>query len=322
MPYRHFKTLSNCLLLCLFSVTTSIIATGCNSTSADSTTAKDTATVSDNEPTKDAATRATRPSTARLNQIESELEDAETLIRDHAFTVNLSRLGAVDFVPVAVRDDRDSLALRLRDKNGRYTSLFLSDMWSFYGLDAVAFEDINGDGLGPDVVAIAQYITGVGPTGGQPFPYPTVLLNDGKDGFSTDVTIENLLSENDAVTIAEVRTILSNAPANLNQESVSHCFRNEYSNGDIRDVEELIINIAGSQATGEYNWIPAFKDRRYGTFDGFFANNTVDATYTFQQEGVEDSTQISILIEENKAIVEGGAPALGLDATLTRSDCS
>ena len=104
-------------------------------------------------------------------------------------------------------------------------------------------------------------------------------------------------------------------------DSVKHCFRNEYSSGDITDIEELNITIADAQATGVYNWLPALKDKRLGEFEGVLTNDTVDAIYTYEQEGVSESVPISILINEDSATVEGGEPALGLDATLERSEC-
>lgn len=104
-------------------------------------------------------------------------------------------------------------------------------------------------------------------------------------------------------------------------EPVKSCFRNEYSNGDITDVEELKISVVGDQATGEYNWLPAQKDKRRGEFEGNFAKDTVQATYTYEQEGTQESVPISIFIEEDQATVEGGDRQLGLDSTLAKSEC-
>ncbi len=232
-------------------------------------------------------------------------------------------ISLVDFVPVSL-EDSGSLALRWRDTTGSYSSLFISDAWRFFELDAVTFEDINSDGLGPGVVAIAQYTTGAGPTGGQPFPYPTVLLNDGSDNVYREPSIEELLSDS-AATIGDVRAILGNSGSAQaspgSAGSVQYCFRNEYGTGSDKDVEELIVNVAGSQATGEYNWLPVFKDRRLGTFEGTFANDTIDARYTYQQEGMQNSAQISILIGDNQAVVTGDEPALGLSAALAQAGC-
>ena len=40
--------------------------------------------------------------------------------------------------------------------------------WSVEEVSAVSFKDVNGDGL-RDIIIIAQYVTGIGPTGMRPF---------------------------------------------------------------------------------------------------------------------------------------------------------
>lgn len=103
--------------------------------------------------------------------------------------------------------------------------------------------------------------------------------------------------------------------------SIRHCFRNEYPIDDTKDVEELIIIVDNDQVTGEYNWIPAYKDRRLGRFDGSLQENTISASYEFEQEGQSTTTAISISIEGKQAIVKGGQPELGLNQTLARVAC-
>ncbi len=102
---------------------------------------------------------------------------------------------------------------------------------------------------------------------------------------------------------------------------VKHCFRSEFGMDDIKDVEELTIIIDGEAATGEYNWIPGYKDKRLGTYTGTFADPVVSATYEFQQEGQTAIAAITITIEDEQVTVEGGAPELGLNTTIARVDC-
>lgn len=112
------------------------------------------------------------------------------------------------------------------------------------------------------------------------------------------------------------------ANSSLEADSNQQCFRNEIGSGEAKDIEELIIAMEGTQATGEYNWIPAYKDRRMGEFAGQLTGNVVEATYTYEQEGNQASTPMAILVEDDTATIEGGDPALGLNATLSRVDCS
>jgi len=103
--------------------------------------------------------------------------------------------------------------------------------------------------------------------------------------------------------------------------SVRHCFRNEYPIDDNMDVEELIVEISDNHATGQFNWIPAYKDKRLGRFSGSIQDNTITAGYDFEQEGLSDTVTITISIEEEKAVVAGGPPELGLNVTLVRVGC-
>lgn len=106
--------------------------------------------------------------------------------------------------------------------------------------------------------------------------------------------------------------------------STQHCFRNEYpfdDEPDQRDIEELVVVIDGSHATGDYNWIPVYKDSRLGRFDGTIQNDSISASYEFEQEGQSETAIISITLEKGQAIIKGESPEPGLDSTLARVDC-
>lgn len=67
-----------------------------------------------------------------------------------------------------------------------------STSWSFESIKAVAFKDVNADGL-KDVVIIAEYVTGIGPTGMIPFLVKGVYFQ-GSDQFTTNIEISNLIN--------------------------------------------------------------------------------------------------------------------------------
>ncbi|MGB5164618.1 MAG: hypothetical protein WBN61_05120 [Woeseiaceae bacterium] len=100
-----------------------------------------------------------------------------------------------------------------------------------------------------------------------------------------------------------------------------HCFRNEHPFQDTMDIEELIVVLDGGGATGQYNWLPAFKDARLGRFTGSLHGNTISADYAYEQEGQSATIRISIILEDDRAIVEGGPVQLGLNRTLLRAAC-
>ncbi|MBE7383535.1 MAG: hypothetical protein F6J95_019220 [Leptolyngbya sp. SIO1E4] len=102
------------------------------------------------------------------------------------------------------------------------------------------------------------------------------------------------------------------------------CFRNEYpfeDNPEQKDVESLTVDIQGDQVTGEYNWTPALKDARTGSFNGSINDDVITADYEYMQEGQSGETDITIRLEPEQAVVEGGAPELGLSTAIARVDC-
>jgi len=120
--------------------------------------------------------------------------------------------------------------------------------------------------------------------------------------------------------------------ATTNQDAVggddgvarTECFRNEYAFDDKpaqKDVEELIIDINGNRASGAYNWIPVYKDKRLGRFKGSIQGDKIIAEYEFMQEGVTTETTITISRKKDRAIVEGVGPDVGLNATIARVEC-
>lgn len=153
---------------------------------------------------------------AEVALIESELGPNEEIFADHSFALTLSDWGDVVFVASKVyrEGDPDRLALRFRDLNGDYVPLVpnpdIPD-WILWDVDAVAFEDVNADGAGPDIIVIAEYMTGIGRNGTYPFPVATVFFNDGDDYFATDSYVDELLSSQGVETVDEVRTLLREA---------------------------------------------------------------------------------------------------------------
>ena len=111
----------------------------------------------------------------------------------------------------------------------------------------------------------------------------------------------------------------------------TECFRNEisYTDGsDKKDIEELILNInyqvENGEVTGIYNYLPAEKDQRKGSFKGILKGKTINASYIFMQEGIEDTTSITILLENNKVTIntiDKGDKGLGLNTTMPKIDC-
>ncbi|MEZ4883945.1 MAG: hypothetical protein R3E32_04325 [Chitinophagales bacterium] len=104
----------------------------------------------------------------------------------------------------------------------------------------------------------------------------------------------------------------------------NYCFRNEYPHegSEDKDVLELQIEVKGNTVTGAYNWLPAFKDQRKGAIRGMLEDSIIKGEYNFQQEGTTETVRIEIALEDDKAVVKGGEPALGLEATIQKVECA
>ncbi|MDN3723140.1 hypothetical protein QRD02_01995 [Aequorivita sp. SDUM287046] len=102
------------------------------------------------------------------------------------------------------------------------------------------------------------------------------------------------------------------------------CFRNEYPFPDSTeniDVLNLDLKIEGDSVTGNYNWLRALKDQRNGKLNGTIQNKTIHATYRYMQEGIEETAEITIVLEDDRAIVTGDSPDSGLDTKVAKIPC-
>lgn len=71
---------------------------------------------------------------------------------------------------------------------------FYGNQWStFFEFQAVAFRDVNNDGL-KDIIIIADYMTGVGPTGAIPFHVASIYYQKDKD-FMSVLDLDNKIND-------------------------------------------------------------------------------------------------------------------------------
>ena len=152
-----------------------------------------------------------------LTQVASELGTSEEVFSEHSFSLKLPDSGDVAFI--ASRSDFPNkpfgeFVMRLRFPDGEYQPLVPADQmqtaaWNFWDLKAISFDDVNGDGLGPDIIAITEYMTGAGPEAAQPFPIITVQFREAGGFFTANAEIDRQLSDQGLSTISEVQAALS-----------------------------------------------------------------------------------------------------------------
>lgn len=153
-----------------------------------------------------------------LSWVAQHLPEPGRLINaDQSFWVNLRELGEVAFVVTETVDDAtqalnhleiyliapDSTVIHQMPQNADTGS------WILWEVKGISFLELDFDGSEPDVLFIADYITGVGPTGSQPFPVTTVYLNQG-DYFVIDQAASRFVSDRGIATLGEAEDILRN----------------------------------------------------------------------------------------------------------------
>lgn len=155
---------------------------------------------------------------AELGWVERNLGASERNINvDQSFWVNLRGLGEVAFVLTeAVTDSStaiNDLEIFVMSPSGEVVHQLPPDTdtesWVLWEIKAVSFMELDFDGSEPDVIVIADYITGIGPTGSEPFPVTTVYLNQGSR-FIVDQQASRFVTDQGASTIAEAEEILRN----------------------------------------------------------------------------------------------------------------
>jgi hypothetical protein len=146
---------------------------------------------------------------AELGWVERNLllPDREIII-DQSFWLGLRDLGEVAFVATQYGND---LELHVMQANGEVIHTLPAnadaDSWILWQVQAVSFQEIDFDGSEPDVIVIADHIIGAGPNGSVPFPVTTVYFNQGAS-FTTDPSVNQLLTERGVATIAQAEAIL------------------------------------------------------------------------------------------------------------------
>ncbi|MDJ1168718.1 hypothetical protein PMG71_04695 [Roseofilum sp. BLCC_M154] len=141
---------------------------------------------------------------AELGWVERNLflPDRQIII-DQSFWLGLREVGEVAFVAT---EFQNSLEFHVMQTNGEVMHTLPpnshTESWIFSDLKAVSFQEIDFDGSEPDVIVIAEYISG-----NRTFPVTTVYFNQGSR-FTTDPELNQLLTDRGVSTIAEAEDIL------------------------------------------------------------------------------------------------------------------
>lgn len=176
---------------------------------------------SDNE--KNSVSNVNKTSSALNN--EENLSDLQEkglkVIENQSFWVELENWGKVRFVSRQFTDEGTfKLQFYLVDDKGNilynFPDFYNSKFWFFYELRAIAFKDVNKDGL-KDIVVIADYVSGVGEQGAIPFPVGSVYFQKENEFVNIPELDEQINDANKNETIDMIQKFVEEKSIKLNE---------------------------------------------------------------------------------------------------------
>ena len=97
----------------------------------------------------------------------------------------------------------------LKDPNGRVVYRFPgppgSEEYAFHRVAEAEFKDLDGDGQ-DDVVAVIEYMTGIGPSAAEPFPLAAIYLRRGPAFEIDQPSVKKIVSRTNAGRVMAMRT--------------------------------------------------------------------------------------------------------------------
>ena len=97
---------------------------------------------------------------------------------------------------------------------------------------------------------------------------------------------------------ANLADTLTDAPARTPNAHALCFLRTEGNNN--QDTTSIELVIKDNKVTGLMNWMPFEKDSRKGKLQGTIKNDTIDAVWSFMQEGMTDTLNLKLTIIDNQ----------------------
>ncbi len=150
------------------------------------------------------------------------IDDRDIIVIDEfSFRINTIAYGDVKFISSEqVIDGISILKFYLVNDEGeivfKFTDLIEDTSWMFYKLKAIDTLDVNSDGY-QDIVIIAEFATGNGSTGAEPFPMSGVYFGS-NDGFVRIEKVDNILFNSKRLdTIEETLKMLTDVEMKMDE---------------------------------------------------------------------------------------------------------
>ncbi|MDP9079409.1 MAG: hypothetical protein M3O71_18410 [Bacteroidota bacterium] len=69
---------------------------------------------------------------------------------------------------------------------------------------------------------------------------------------------------------------------------------------DVKDTTSIELVTKDTKVTGEMNWLPYQKDSRKGTLNGVVKGDTINAVWSFMQEGMKDTLNLKFVLKNGE----------------------
>ena len=98
---------------------------------------------------------------------------------------------------------------------------------------------------------------------------------------------------------ASIDTLADSSTPKRTPNAHALCFLRTEGNNN-QDTTSIELVIKDNKVTGLMNWMPFEKDSRKGKLNGTIKNDTIDAVWSFMQEGMTDTLNLKFTIINNQ----------------------
>jgi len=100
-----------------------------------------------------------------------------------------------------------------------------------------------------------------------------------------------------ADTVAKTDTSIQSSKTTKDDSSIALM---HFIHTDRKDTTSVQLSIKGDKLTGTMNWMPYEKDARKGKLEGKMHGDTARVTWSFMQEGMNDTLNLNFLLQKNQ----------------------
>ena len=110
----------------------------------------------------------------------------------------------------------------------------------------------------------------------------------------------NKSAKTDTVIAGDTLAKAKDTPPTNNTQTVSSLCFLRIDGKTKPDSTSIELVIKGDQVTGQMNWLPYQKDSRKGTLSGTIKDDTIQAKWSFMQEGMKDTLNLKFKLDGDK----------------------